>query len=166
MQELHLPSDPGLVEVPVASLQAGMFVAELDRPWLDTPFAVQGFVIRDDVDVDYVAKFCSYVYIDPLKKVTAAKGIAARPKTRGIEKDPVSIKAEFGRAQAEFESAEPASRYGPENDFTNRNTTFMTWNLMHLARMIKDAGGMPAHGNQRSEWDAGCRFDFINPDYR
>ncbi len=55
---------------------------------------------------------------------------------------------------------------GPENDFTNRNTTFMTWNLLHLARMLKDAGGMPAHGNQRSAWDAGCRFDFDNPDYR
>jgi multimeric flavodoxin WrbA len=55
---------------------------------------------------------------------------------------------------------------GPENDFTNRNTTFMAWNLMHMARMIKDAGGIPAHGNQRSEWDAGCRFDFPNPDYR
>lgn len=55
---------------------------------------------------------------------------------------------------------------GPENDFTNRNTTFMTWNLLHMARMIKDAGGIPAHGNQRSEWDAGCRFDFENPDYR
>lgn len=55
---------------------------------------------------------------------------------------------------------------GPENDFTNRNTTFMTWNLLHMARMIKDAGGFPAHGNQRSEWDAGCRFDFPNPDYR
>ena len=40
---------------------------------------------------------------------------------------------------------------GPENDFTNRNTTFMTWNLLHLARMLKDAGGIPAHGNQRSD---------------
>ena len=55
---------------------------------------------------------------------------------------------------------------GPENDFTNRNTAFMTWNLLHLARMLKDAGGIPAHGNQRAEWDAGCRFDFPNPDYR
>lgn len=55
---------------------------------------------------------------------------------------------------------------GPENDFTNRNTTFMTWNLLHLARMIKDAGGIPAHGNQRSLWEAGCRFDYPNPDYR
>jgi len=55
---------------------------------------------------------------------------------------------------------------GPENDFTNRNTTFMTWNLLHLARMLKDTGGIPAHGNQRSEWDAGCRFDFENPEHR
>jgi len=55
---------------------------------------------------------------------------------------------------------------GPENEFTNRNTTFMTWNLMHLARLLKDAGGVPAHGNQRSAWEAGCRFDYPNPDYR
>ena len=55
---------------------------------------------------------------------------------------------------------------GPENDFTNRNTTFMTWNLLHMARMIRDAGGIPAHGNQRSAWDAGCRFDHPNPLYR
>jgi multimeric flavodoxin WrbA len=55
---------------------------------------------------------------------------------------------------------------GPENDFTNRNTTFLAWNLMHLARMIKDAGGIPAHGNQRAGWDAGCRYDFANPEYR
>ena len=55
---------------------------------------------------------------------------------------------------------------GPENDFTNRNTTFMTWNLMHMARLLREAGGIPAYGNQRSEWDAGCRFDFDNPAYR
>ncbi|HSX08460.1 MAG TPA: flavodoxin family protein [Candidatus Saccharimonadales bacterium] len=55
---------------------------------------------------------------------------------------------------------------GPENDFTNRNTTFMAWNLMHLAHMLKKAGGVPAYGNQRSKWDAGARFDFENPEYR
>ena len=55
---------------------------------------------------------------------------------------------------------------GPENDFTNRNTTFMTWNLMHLARMIQQANGIPAHGNQRAQWEAGCRFDYPNPEHR
>jgi hypothetical protein len=55
---------------------------------------------------------------------------------------------------------------GPENDFTNRNTTFMARNLRHAAGMLKNLGGFPAHGNQRSLWDAGCRFDFPNPEYR
>jgi multimeric flavodoxin WrbA len=55
---------------------------------------------------------------------------------------------------------------GPQNDFTQRNTTFMAWNLLHVARMLEDAGGVPAHGNQRREWEAGCRFDHPNPDYR
>lgn len=58
------------------------------------------------------------------------------------------------------------SRAGFDNDFTNRNTTFMTWNLMHLAKLLKQNGGIPAHGNQRSQWDAGARFDFANPEYR
>ncbi|HWC26235.1 MAG TPA: NAD(P)H-dependent oxidoreductase [Solirubrobacteraceae bacterium] len=55
---------------------------------------------------------------------------------------------------------------GPDNDFTNRNTAFLTWNLLHIARMLKDAGGIPAHGNQRTLWDAGCRYDYPNPEYR
>jgi multimeric flavodoxin WrbA len=55
---------------------------------------------------------------------------------------------------------------GPQNDFTNRNTTFATWNLLHVARMLRDAGGIPAYGNQRPAWDAGRRFDFANPEYR
>ncbi len=55
---------------------------------------------------------------------------------------------------------------GPDNDFTNRNTTFMTWNLLHFARILRQEGGVPAHGNQRRAWEAGCRPDYANPDYR
>lgn len=55
---------------------------------------------------------------------------------------------------------------GPQNDFTNRNTTFMTWNLVHMAQLLKKNGGIPAYGNMRSKWDAGARFDFENPEYR
>lgn len=67
--------------------------------------------------------------------------------------------------------AGPGPSYGDDgtglkNDFTRRNTTFMAWNLMHLARLLKAAGGLPAHGNQRSAWDAGSRFDHPNPEYR
>jgi len=55
---------------------------------------------------------------------------------------------------------------GPENDFTNRNATFMAWNLLHLARLLRDSGGVPAYGNQRSQWDAGCHPGQENPEHR
>lgn len=55
---------------------------------------------------------------------------------------------------------------GPDNEFTQRNTTFLTWNLLHMARTLKDQNGIPPHGNQRSKWEAGCRFDHPNPEHR
>ena len=61
---------------------------------------------------------------------------------------------------------EDGRRAGFDNDFTQRNTTFMTWNLLHLARLLKDAGGFPAHGNQPGAWEAGQRFDHPDRDDR
>lgn len=55
---------------------------------------------------------------------------------------------------------------GPENDFTNRNVTFMTYNLMHLAKMLKSTGGIPPYGNQLAEWKKGEHFGYENPEYR
>jgi hypothetical protein len=57
-------------------------------------------------------------------------------------------------------------RVGVDNSFTQRNLTFMTWNLLHTARMLKDAGGVPAYGNLPDEWNSGTRFDYANPEYR
>ena len=55
------------------------------------------------------------------------------------------------------------SRAGFDNSFTRQNTTFATWNMLHMARMLKDAGGIPSHGNDRKAWSAGCRFDYEKP---
>ncbi len=55
---------------------------------------------------------------------------------------------------------------GPENDFTNRNTTFMTYNLLHLAKLLKEQKGYPDYGNSRRDWDQGSRWNFENPEYR
>jgi len=73
---------------------------------------------------------------------------------------------EAGPGPSYGDELEGGSRVGFDNEFTNRNTTFMTWNLLHLAALLKSAGGFPAYGNQRQEWDAGTRFDFPNPEYR
>lgn len=54
---------------------------------------------------------------------------------------------------------------GQDNAWTTRNTTFMTWNLLHLARLLKDRGGIPAYGNDTREWDLSDP-EHPNPEYR
>ncbi len=73
---------------------------------------------------------------------------------------------EAGPGPSYGDEAEDGSRVGFDNAFTQRNTTFMTWNLLHLARLLKDAGGVPAYGNQKPAWDDGARFGYENPEYR
>ena len=52
------------VRVESADLVVGMFVCDLDRPWLDSPFLIQGFYIKDNLDVDTVRDVCDYVFVD------------------------------------------------------------------------------------------------------
>ncbi len=54
---------------------------------------------------------------------------------------------------------------GERNAWTTRNTVFMAWNLLHLARMLKDAGGIPAYGNSTHDWDL-AHPEHPNPEYR
>lgn len=68
--------------------------------------------------------------------------------------------------------AGPGSSYNDKesgaknNDFTNRNTTFMTYNLLHLALLLKNHKGYPSYGNNRDAWENGTKWNFINPQYR
>lgn len=60
---------PGLAsakryQIPVESLREGMFVAELDRPWLDTPFLLQGFLVDSPIELETLRRYCRYVYVD------------------------------------------------------------------------------------------------------
>ena len=57
-------------------------------------------------------------------------------------------------------------KVGLDNDFTKRNTTFMTYNLMHLAKMLKENGGYSTYGNSKEEWNNGNKWAFNNPEYR
>lgn len=73
---------------------------------------------------------------------------------------------EAGPGPSYGDEIEDGGRVGFDNDFTQQNTTIMTWNCMHLARMLKAAGGIPNEGNDRKAWKAGQRFDFENPGTR
>jgi HD-GYP domain-containing protein (c-di-GMP phosphodiesterase class II) len=52
------------VKVFASDLTQGMYVSELDRPWLETPFLFQGFVIRTTEELNQIRELCSYVFVD------------------------------------------------------------------------------------------------------
>ena len=51
----------------VQHLQVGMYIAKLDRPWLETPFPFQGFYLRTKHEINEVQRFCEFVFVDGKK---------------------------------------------------------------------------------------------------
>lgn len=51
-------------KVSVYDLKLGMYVVELDRPWLETPFLFQGFIISSEEEIDQLTEYCDHVFID------------------------------------------------------------------------------------------------------
>jgi HD-GYP domain-containing protein (c-di-GMP phosphodiesterase class II) len=80
----------------VDQLEIGMYVVQLDRPWLETPFLFQGFYIRDDDELTELKKHCSKVYVSqhslpqtptavtPATVQQPNNGEDAAPKNRGF----------------------------------------------------------------------------------
>jgi HD-GYP domain-containing protein (c-di-GMP phosphodiesterase class II) len=58
------------VFVPTQELEVGMYIVDLDRPWLETPFLFQGFRIENDNEIDEVQKHCKQVFVDMLQSDT------------------------------------------------------------------------------------------------
>ena len=83
------------IKVDVEQVQIGMYVAALDRPWLESPFLFQGFVVETEEDLESLRSYCNYVFIDDVKsrdskevrrlieETTASAGVeAAKPDDR------------------------------------------------------------------------------------
>ena len=73
---------------------------------------------------------------------------------------------EAGPGPSYGDELDDGSRAGVDNSFTRQNTTFATWNMLHMARMLKDAGGLPAYGNSQELWSEGMRFGSPDPQHR
>lgn len=69
----------------------------------------------------------------------------------------------YGDSEWQGKTLEPPA--GVESDFTNKNTTFMTYNILHLASMLKKNNGYPSYGNSKKDWENGERWQFNNPEY-
>lgn len=90
------------LQVSVEKLQIGMYVSSLDRPWLETPFLFQGFLIRDEDEIQELRRHCQYVVIDidqtaatvdihALSKAMAAESGAPPSTVASPEYPPVSL---------------------------------------------------------------------------
>ncbi|HKC31054.1 MAG TPA: DUF3391 domain-containing protein, partial [Burkholderiales bacterium] len=91
-------------QVPVGQLEFGMYVAELDRPWTDTPFMFQGFHLRTDQQLETLKRFCKHVFVDMEKTGvedrSQPRAPAPRFKIRGSTAYPetVNVETEVQRA--------------------------------------------------------------------
>ncbi|MDJ0926770.1 MAG: DUF3391 domain-containing protein [Gammaproteobacteria bacterium] len=56
-----------LITLPCERLETGMYVAELDRSWLHTPFAGPGLLVSSSAQIESLRRCCNYVYVDPLR---------------------------------------------------------------------------------------------------
>ncbi len=89
------------VKLRVGDLRPGMFVCELDRPWLETPFLFQGFEVKSDEDIATIQRYCEYVYIDLLRTRMVEIALDAAPPPRSYinRGGPHSFEKEIETAQ-------------------------------------------------------------------
>ena len=52
------------IRVYSAELKIGMYVAELDKPWVESPFLFQGFMIEGIDEINELQEHCEYAYVD------------------------------------------------------------------------------------------------------
>lgn len=81
-----MPSMP--IKVPVSQLRLGMYVTELDRPWLDSPFPFQGFTVESKDQLVTLQKTCEFVFIDEDWERTLTAPATESGVTTGLRRNP------------------------------------------------------------------------------
>jgi putative nucleotidyltransferase with HDIG domain len=103
-----------VMQMPVSGLKIGMYVRELDRPWLETPFILQGFPIRTLADIEEIAKYCEWVVVEvgeeawqPAQERTLQEARMQRTQTHTPS---TTRKAELRNAQNTHQNARALTR--------------------------------------------------------
>lgn len=103
------------IRIPVDELRFGMYVAELDRPWTETPFVFQGFVVSTQKQLDALRKYCSTVLIDAERSDTNEGPGTARPaytERASVEMEMAPARAAYGNSRALMHDVLAAVRIG------------------------------------------------------
>lgn len=59
-----MEANSSVYKIRVRDLRFGMYVSQLDRPWLETPYSIQGILIKDVEDILELERYCTFVYVD------------------------------------------------------------------------------------------------------
>lgn len=96
--------------IEVEDLQLGMWVVELDRPWLGTPFDFQGFPVTSPEQLQSVKGYCKYVYVDPEREeaVASPRRTAAAPRDALVSINAMPVEPEAVAARGVYEECEKA----------------------------------------------------------
>jgi len=81
------------IRLPTNMLKPGMFVCRLDRPWLGTPFLMQGFLIQSTDDLRRLRDMCDCVYVDTNKSIVSFK--ANKSRNRLFNRRPIDEELDF-----------------------------------------------------------------------
>ncbi len=81
------------VRTPVSQLKIGMFVAELDRPWVGTPFATQGVLIDHPDKISMLTEYCQYVFVTEVPVLSKHRRQSSIPSLSDIASRPVAFTA-------------------------------------------------------------------------
>ena len=86
-----------------SELKLGMYIAELDRPWIDSPFLVHGFVVKNQKLLDQVQTLCRYVYIDIKRgNLATASGFDSKPDKTISYQNTHSFKGNLDQAKIRY----------------------------------------------------------------
>lgn len=135
-------------QIPVDRLQRGMFVVELDRPWPDTPFLLQGFLIDSQIELDTLRRYCRYVYVD-LERSTPALAEQIRRAEIG-DRQAAQRQAVGAGADSLADDAEPMARPGrPRRPIRIRSDLKISSQTRERFRRFVKATAIDAEYSQR-----------------
>jgi putative nucleotidyltransferase with HDIG domain len=109
----YVKSSEKTIKIHISELKIGMYVSKLDRPWLETPFLMQGFVIESLDDIDAISEYSQHVWIDAVREewVPPEERAVARGQSKKVSYiNKVDTKAEHSAALQTYREARRITR--------------------------------------------------------
>ncbi|HEV2112113.1 MAG TPA: DUF3391 domain-containing protein, partial [Gammaproteobacteria bacterium] len=104
-----------LTKVSASELQIGMFVAQLDRPWTETPFLFQGFYIHHADEIEELKRYCAHVFVDPERSERSPQPEDDSRTIRRVTnlRKPSEVASDDGRKRPSYEVEVPIEEEMP-----------------------------------------------------